>query len=227
MCKFLQISQKLLKIKVVIYILTCPLFIQVCGSNFSVEIKSAIVSGHMFEGWLNYLKSSSSTFWLNAPVCVSVVSVLPLLSLAPQSGLCGQLRSQWSSIVWVRTLSNGFCGLGQSGPVITPENCGPCVLLLTKSHQPWLSTECSRLWGETYKKKISSGTIVIGSKVISIQSVDIITPKAGIDFYKFDLWFSHGRLHQRTRNSFSILSLIIERHLEKDTAIEEKKSPCW
>lgn len=37
-------------------------FIQVCGSNFSDEIKSAIVSGHMFEGWLNYLKSSSSAF---------------------------------------------------------------------------------------------------------------------------------------------------------------------
>lgn len=128
-------------------------FIQACGSNFSDEIKSAILSGHMFEGWLSYLKSSPSTFWLNAPVRVSVGSVLPLLSLAPQSGLRGQLRSQRSSIVWVHTLSNGFCGLGQSGPVITPENCGPRVLLITKSHQPWLSTECSRLWGETYKKK--------------------------------------------------------------------------
>lgn len=66
--------------------------------------------------------------------------------------------------------------------------------------------------------------MVIGSKVVSIKELDIITLEVRIGFFKFGLCYSRGRQHQRTLQQLLQTFTDNRKIVGKDTAFEGGKN---
>lgn len=144
MCNFLSKFEKYMS-------RTTFCFIQVCDSRrFCDEIKSIVT--YLKLGWTIFKVVVFQSF-VTKYSCQCCRS-----SLRPHSQGCAGSWGPSGPVLFGCTLYLiGFVVWVNQCPVITPENCDPRIpIITTKSHQPWLSTECSRLWDETDKKKKKS-----------------------------------------------------------------------